>query len=132
VSVETTADLAGCRSCGVKAAGHGRSVVEIRDLPSDGRPVRLVWRKRRWLCGDPDCDAKSFTEQTPAVERSLTCRATRKTCRRVGEDGHSVAREFGVAWATAMGCVRRHGEPLVCDPGRIEVTGRSASTSARC
>jgi len=75
VLVETTATLAGCPSCGVKATGHGRSVVEVRDLPAGGRPVRLVWRKRRWLCTDPDCDAKSFTEQTPEIEGSLTRRA---------------------------------------------------------
>ena len=122
VLVETTADVAGCPSCGVRATGHGRSVLEIRDLPSGGRPVRLVWRKRRWICWDPDCAAKSFTEETPAIEGSLTARAATEVCRRVGEDGHSVAqvaRDFGIGWATAMACVRRHGEPLVEDPGRI-------------
>ncbi len=74
VLVETTATVAGCPSCGVKATGHGRSVVQVRDLPAGGRPVRLVWRKRRWICTDPDCDAKSFTEQTPEIEGSLTRR----------------------------------------------------------
>ena len=125
VLVETTATVAGCPSCGVKATGHGRSRVQVRDLPAGGRPVRLVWRKRRWICTDPDCAATSFMEQTPAIEGCLTHRAAREICRRVGEDGHSVAqvaREFGVGWATAMACVRRHGEPLVDDPGRIGVT----------
>jgi transposase len=125
VLVETTATVAGCPSCGVKATGHGRSVVQVRDLPAGGRPVRLVWRKRRWICTDPDCDAKSFTEQTPEIEGSLTRRAAKEICRRVGEDGSSVAqvaRDFGVGWACAMDCVRRHGEPLVDDPGRIGVT----------
>ena len=125
VLVETTADLAGCPSCGVRATGHGRSVLQVRDLPAGGRPVRLVWRKRRWVCLDPDCAAKSFTEQTPAVEGCLTQRAAKEVCRRVGEDGHSVAqvaRDFGIGWATAMECVRRHGEPLVDDPGRITTT----------
>jgi transposase len=125
VLVETTATVAGCPSCGVKATGHGRSVVQVRDLPAGGRPVRLVWRKRRWLCTASGCDAKSFTEQTPAIEESFTRRAAREICRRVGEDGHAVAqvaRDFGVGWACAMACVRRHGEPLVDDPGRIGVT----------
>jgi len=36
VLVETTANVAGCPSCGVKATGHGRSVVEVRDLPAGG------------------------------------------------------------------------------------------------
>ena len=122
---ETTADVVGCPSCGVRATGHGRSVVQVRDLPFGGRPVRLVWRKRRWLCTDADCEAKSFTEEMPAIEGSLTARAAREICRRVGEDGHcvaQVARDFGIGWASAMGCVRRHGEPLVADPGRITTT----------
>jgi len=125
VLVETTANVAGCPSCGVKATGHGRSVVEVRDLPAGGRPVRLVWRKRRWLCTDPDCDAKSFTEQTPEIEGSLTRRAAKEICRRVGENGQAVAqvaRDFGVGWACAMDCVSRHGKPHVDDPGRIGVT----------
>ena len=75
VLVETTATVAGCPSCGVKATGHGRSRVQVRDLPAGGRPVRLVWRKRRWICTDPDCAATSFMEQTPAIEGSLTRRA---------------------------------------------------------
>lgn len=123
--VETTANRASCPRCGVKATGHGRSVVQVRDLPFGGRPVRLAWSKRRWICTDPDCDAKTFTEETSAIEGSLTRRAAKEICRRVGEDGHSVAqvaREFGVGWATAMDCVRRHGLPLVENPGRIGVT----------
>ena len=90
-----------------------------------GRPVRLVWRKRRWICLDPDCPAKSFTEEAPAIEGCLTARAAKEICRRVGQDGHSVAqvaRDFGVGWGAAMACVRRHGEPLVEDPGRITTT----------
>ncbi|MHB1504702.1 MAG: transposase family protein [Acidimicrobiales bacterium] len=125
VLVETTGDVARCASCGVRATGHGRSVIQVRDLPAGGRPVRLVWRKRRWLCTDSACDAKTFTEQASGIEGSLTRRVAKEICRRVGEDGHAVAqvaREFGVGWATAMDCVRRHGEPLVDDPGRIGVT----------
>jgi transposase len=122
ILVETTADVAGCPRCGVRATGHGRSIVEVRDLPFGGRPVRLVWRKRRWLCLDRDCPAKSFMEYSSAIEGSLTRRAAKEICRRVGQDGHSVAqvaRGFGIGWATAMACVRRHGEPLIEDPARI-------------
>ena len=125
VLVETTADVAGCPVCGVRATGHGRSEVQVRDLPMGGRPVRLVWRRRRWICLDPDCAGKSFTEEAPEVEGCLTRRAAKEICRRVGQDGHSVAqvaRDMGISWAAAMACVRRHGEPLVEDPGRITTT----------
>jgi transposase len=72
VLAETTADVAGSPSCGVQATFHGRSVVQVRDLPTGGFRVRLVWRKRRWPCCDPDCPAKTFTEESPLVEGSLT------------------------------------------------------------
>ena len=123
ISVETTADVAGCGSCGVRATGHGRSVIQIRDLPAGGRPVRLVWKKRRWICRDTDCPSKSFSETSELVEDSLTRRAAAEICRKVGQDGSAVARvalEFGVGWECAMNCVRRHGEPLVDDPARLD------------
>jgi transposase len=116
ILVETSAEVAACPGCAVRATGHGRSEVQIRDLPIGGRPVRLVWRKRWWICMNPDCAGKSFTEQASEIEGSLTARAAKEICRRVGQDGHSVAqvaRDFGVGWACAMACVRRHGEPLV-------------------
>lgn len=31
-----------------------------------------------------------------------------------------MAREFGVGWECAKNCVRRHGEPLVDDPARLD------------
>jgi transposase len=114
--VETTAAPVGCPSCGVQATGHGRSVVQVRDLPVSGRPVRLCWRKRRWRCSDPDCATNTFSEHSPLVEGALTRRARAEICRRVGEDGHSVAsvaRSFGIGWASAMAAVRDHGQPLV-------------------
>jgi len=33
VLVETSRDVVGCPSCGVRATGHGRSEVQVRDLP---------------------------------------------------------------------------------------------------
>ena len=52
ISVETTADVAGCPRCGVRALAHERKRVDVRDLPCFGRPARLVWLKRRWRCAD--------------------------------------------------------------------------------
>ncbi len=117
--VETRDTVVGC---GVRAVGHGRSEVQVRDLPVGGRPVRLVWRKRRWLCRDPDCPTQSFTEQSELIEGCLTRRAAREICRLVGEEGQSVAsvaRTFGLGWHAAWSAVARHGRPLVCDPRRL-------------
>ena len=62
VTVETTAGIVGCSTCGVRAEAQDRLRVDIRDLPCFGRPARLVWMKRRWRCADADCEAKTWTE----------------------------------------------------------------------
>ncbi len=120
--IESTASVVGCPDCGVRATGHGRSTVQLRDLPNGSGPVRLVWRKRRWRCLDSDCERRTFTEGSELVEGSLTQRARTEICRAVGEGGHTVAeqaRRFGIGWSTAMGAVRDHGRPLVEDRQRL-------------
>jgi transposase len=123
-AIETTADLVGCRECGAVAQLHDRRPCWIRDLPTAGRPVTLVWIKRVWRCPQPLCPTRTWTETSPLItpRASLTERARAEVCRRVGEDGASVAavaREFGVGWGTAMAAVRAHGTPRVNDPGRV-------------
>ena len=122
--VETTAEVVGCEGCGTRAVGHGRRVVKVRDLPAGDRPVVLVWRKRIWRCPDPDCDVRTWTEETDAIapRAVLTERARTEICRRVGAEGHSVAqvaRAFGVGWHTAMAAVRDHGRPRVDHLSRL-------------
>ena len=128
LKVETTADVVGCESCGTKAVGHGRREVRVRDLPIGDRRVVLVWRKRLWRCPDPDCPAKTWSEDTDAIapRAVLTERARMEICRRVGRDGHSVAslaREFGVSWHAAMEAVRDHGRPRVDHLSRLRMPG---------
>src|SRR5713226_1398313 len=121
LQVETTADRVGCAACGVRAVGHGRRGVEVRDLPIAGRPVRLVWAKRIWRCVEPLCATATWSEHDAQIgsRASLTRRARVEICRRVGQDADSVAqvaREFGIGWHTAMVAVREHGMCLVEDP----------------
>lgn len=63
IHLETKASSAGCPRCGVVARAKDRSRVELVDLPMFGRPVRLVWHKRRWRCADADCTKGSWTEE---------------------------------------------------------------------
>ena len=65
--VETTAEVVGCRACGVRAESKGRRDVRVRDLPAGGRRVVVVWRKRIWRCPDRDCEVGSWTERTDAI-----------------------------------------------------------------
>jgi transposase len=124
VTVETTVDVAGCATCGVRAEAQDRLRVDIRDLPCFGRTVRLVWLKRRWRCADPDCPAKTWTEDTEHVapRAVLTLRAGAEATRQVGELAMPVAvvaRELSVCWWTVMNAVVLHGTPLFDDPKRV-------------
>ena len=76
-AVETTADLVGCPGCGAVAAAHGRRPVRVRDLPSAGRPVTLIWVKRVWRCRHPECEVVAWSETSAAIaaRASLTERA---------------------------------------------------------
>lgn len=124
VTMETTADLVGCTSCGVRAQAQDRMPVAVRDLSCFGRPARLVWIKRRWRCIDADCEAKTWTEASPHVDAQvvLTRRAGAEACRQVGELARpvaTVAAELGVCWWTVMAAVIEHGTPLVDNPDRV-------------
>jgi len=124
-AVETTVTEDFCRGCGVQARLHDRRPTWVRDLPAGGRPVTLVWVKRVWRCVQPGCPVSTWTETSSAIapRASLTERARAEACRRVGQDGHSVAQvanAFGVSWSTVMAAVRQYGRPRVDDPARLE------------
>src|SRR5690606_35217618 len=69
LEVESCDPVTGCPGCGVVATGHGRITVEVIDAPWAGRPVRIRWRKRRWICREDLCAVVSFVEQDPEVCR---------------------------------------------------------------
>jgi transposase len=124
VLIETPPVVTGCPTCGTRAESKGRRRTKVRDLECGGRPVVLVWNKRRWRCPDADCDVKTWTEQVESIAARavLTERARYEVFRRVGEDGRStaeVARSFGVAWGTAWDAFEDHARPAVEDPARI-------------
>jgi transposase len=124
VKVETTAMVVSCVACGSRAVGHGRRLVQVRDLPVAGRPVRLVWAKRLWRCPEAACSARTWSEESDEIapRAVLTERARAEICRRVGPGEQSVAavaRDFGVSWHTAMAAVIDHGRPRVDHLARL-------------
>lgn len=124
VTVETCQETAFCSACGVRSQAQDRMPVELRDLPCFGRPVRLVWHKRRWRCRERACPAKTWTEESDAARPRLllTTRAGMEVTRQVGELARSVlsvAREMGLAWQTTMDAVWEFGKPLVEAPDRV-------------
>jgi transposase len=124
IKVETTAVVAGCLDCGTRAESQDRVSVAVRDLPCFGRPVRLVWVKRRWRCREPLCVTKTWTETSEHLDAQvvLTRRAGAEACRQVGQLARpvsKVAEESGVCWWTIMNAVIEHGTPVVDDPARV-------------
>ena len=124
LAVETLEDRAWCEHCGVRATGHGRRRVVVRDLPMADRPVVLVWAKRLWCCSEGACPERTWSEESDEIapRAVLTERARAEICRRVGPAQHSVAqaaRDFGVSWHAAMAAVRDHGRPRVDHLARL-------------
>ena len=126
IHVETKASLVGCPRCGVLARVKDRSAVELVDLALFGRPTRLVWHKRRWMCPDGDCEMASWTEEDDRIagpRQVLSSRAARWATIQVGRHARSVnevAGELGCDWHTVNDTVVAYGEALLdADEGRI-------------
>lgn len=124
LAIETNLAVTGCETCGIRAIGHGRRRVRVRDLPIAGEPVTLVWAKRIWRCPDADCPMRTWSESSEEIgpRAALTERARAEIARRVGPGEESVAavgRSFGVSWHAAMEAVRDHGRPRIDHLSRL-------------
>ena len=112
VTVESAPAPMGCRSCGVVAHAHGRVEVQLVDAPAMGRPVRICWRKRRWVCPDPGCPVGSFVEQDERVA-ARRARLTTRACwwaieqiRREHASVNGLRRQLGAGWRTVWEAIR--------------------------
>ena len=107
-----------CPGCGAACSRvHDRRDKKVRDLEVSGRPVVLVWSRRRMVC--EGCGHR-FLENHPAFEGSLTARLARRVvadaqvmtlasaARRHRVGWHMVNALVG-AWAELVG-ERRRGE----------------------
>ena len=126
VTVESGPAPMGCSACGVPAHGHGRLAVTLVDAPWAGRPVRVIWRKRRWVCPEPLCPVTSFVEQDEriAAPRALlstrACRWAIEQLRREHASIAGLARQLGTTWNTVWESIRPLLEAADRDPSRFE------------
>ena len=126
VTVESAPEPMGCRSCGVIARGHGRIEVSLVDAPAFGRPVRIIWRKRRWLCPDPACEVGSFIEQDEkvaaprAVLTTRACRWAIEQIRREHASVNGIRRQLGTGWRTVWDSIQPLLQAADEDPSRFE------------
>jgi transposase len=120
----------GCPGCGVVATRVKERVVSRpRDLSCGGRPIALVWHKRRWVCRENVCSRQTFTEQIgqiPARAR-ITGRARRACGRAVADAGRAVAqagRDHRMSWPTAHAAFGHYAAGVLpAEPEPVPVLG---------
>jgi len=103
--VMQVADEHGCPRCGVLVGGKPYDVREsrIKDLPVGHRPPQVVWRKRRYRCGESVCAQQVFTERSVQVppRHRLTGRLRDRLQRAASRSARAlsdVAGEYRVSW----------------------------------
>src|SRR5258708_3907284 len=101
----TTSPKASCPSCGTASSRiQSRYTRTLRDLPSSGRPIRLIMHVRRFFCKKRTCAQKIFAERLPALCRPHAQRTKQlqETLCRLGlaiggHTGADVGQELGIS-----------------------------------
>ena len=105
VRVESAVSRPRCPHCGFKCHRvHDIREREVRDLEVSGRPVTLVWMRRRMVCGN--CASRWLEEHL-----EFDGRLTRRLAHRLVADAQvmtirAVARRHGVSWSVINTLVR--------------------------
>src|SRR6266700_1935648 len=78
LTLPTTSPMAPCPSCGTQSSHiQSRYTRTLRDLPSIGRPIRLILHVRRFFCNKSTCVQKMFAERLPELCRPYAQRTNR-------------------------------------------------------
>ena len=134
VTVESTPEVMGCRACGVVAHAHGRVEVDLVDAPAMGRPVRIRWRKRRWVCPEPACPVSSFVEQDEDVAAPRSRLTVRACLGAVGQPRtehasvNGIRRQLSCGLRTVWDAIRPILAAADADPARSTASPSSGST----
>jgi transposase len=126
-----------CPDCAVVSDRvHEYVLTRPRDLPRPAggaavgvAPVAVVWAKRRWRCGNPDCPRATFTESVPQIPPGarLIERVREHVAQLIGEAGMPVctaAAQVGVSWPSAHQALIDRVDPVPdTRPGPVEALG---------
>ncbi|MBW3085038.1 hypothetical protein KEM60_01230 [Austwickia sp. TVS 96-490-7B] len=131
VRVDPVLDVVGCPVCGVVVYVRDRAQVRLVDALSFGRPVALVWVKRRYVCLESSCAGGTFVEQdepVAALRALLTARAVSWAVPQLCRENASisgVARQLGLVWKSVCRAVRAWLGQLAADPGTFRWRGHA-------
>jgi transposase len=68
ITARSRAAEAACHRCGLSSAQvNSRYLRRLQDLAAGGRAVMIDLEVRRFFCGNPECELRTFAEQVPAV-----------------------------------------------------------------
>ena len=95
----------GCPRCGVLIGGRPYDFRDsrVKDLPVGHRRIEVVWRKRRYRCGELACTQRVFTERSEQIppRHRLTGRLRARLEQAASYSARAlsdVATEYGVSW----------------------------------
>ncbi len=107
VEVESSREWSRCPQCGFRCHKvWDRRAKRVRDLEVSGRRTTLVWRRRRFCCGN--CGERHLEDHA-----EFQAGLTRRLVHRLVRDARvmsirAVARHHGVGWHRIMRLVRAH------------------------
>jgi transposase len=126
LTLRTVSPTALCPSCGTASSRiQSRYTRTLRDLPSIGRPLRLIMHVRRFFCQKDTCAQKIFVERLPTLCHPHAQRTQRlqEALRQLGlrgggQAGADVGSELGVSGSrdTILRLVRRSPQPAKAEP----------------
>jgi transposase len=126
LTLRTVSPTAFCPSCGTASSRiQSRYTRTLRDLPSAGRPLRLIMHVRRFFCQKNTCAQKIFVERLPTLCHPHAQRTQRLQealaqlgLRGGGQAGADVGCELGISGSrdTILRLVRRSPQPAKAEP----------------
>ena len=111
LTLRTTSPMAPCPSCGTQSSHiQSRYTRTLRDLPSIGRPIRLIMHVRRFFCKKSTYAQKIFAERLPDL-----CQLGLRVG---GQAGADAGNELGISGSrdTILRLVRLWKQPTQSSP----------------
>src|SRR5438094_3102496 len=126
LTLRTTSPTASCPACGSASSRiQSRYTRTLRDLPSVGRPIRLIMHVRRFFCKKSTCAQKIFVERLPDLCRPHAQRTKRlqEALRHLGlttggQAGADLGSELGISGSreTILRLLRQSQQPAPQEP----------------
>src|SRR5437763_1631785 len=126
LTLRTTSPTASCPCCGtVSSRIQSRYTRTLRDLPSVGRPIRLIMHVRRFFCKKNNCVQKIFVERLPDLCHPYAQRTKRlqEALRQLGlmsggQAGADLGSELGISGSrdTILRLLRQSEPPAQSEP----------------